>query len=266
MSTIERKYDEQPDYEWQRLERHRIEYGVTLKALAEYMPPAPASVADIGGGPGRYAIELTGRGYEVTLVDLSRGNIELAKVKAAKAGVEIRAYLHGNATRLDFMPAEEFDVVLLMGPLYHLLEEEQREKAVSEALRLLKPGGVIFAAFITRYAGLRWAAKHMPEYLDIGITEHDMIMQTGRRIAQEHSRFPDSYYAHPTEIRPFMEEFGLMTLNLVGCEGIIAKIEDKVNEIEGELWETWVREMYRVGKDPSTHGASDHLLYIGRKR
>ncbi len=72
MNQVENYYDTDPTLEWERLNRHRTELAVTLRALDEYLPPAPAKIADIGGGPGRYAIELTRKGYSVTLVDLSQ--------------------------------------------------------------------------------------------------------------------------------------------------------------------------------------------------
>ena len=75
---IEHYYDRESESEWERLERHRTEWAVTLRAMRDYLPPPPAQVLDCGGGPGRYAIELARQGYEVTLFDLSAGNLRLA--------------------------------------------------------------------------------------------------------------------------------------------------------------------------------------------
>ncbi len=86
---IERAYDRQPEREWERMDRHRTEFGVTLRALAEHLPPPPGRVLDCGGGPGRYAIELARRGYEVMLYDLSAACLRLAREKAAEAGVTL---------------------------------------------------------------------------------------------------------------------------------------------------------------------------------
>src|SRR5690242_10000727 len=72
-SIVERHYDEDAHVEWQRLERHRMEFAITMCTLAEYLPPAPQAVLDDGGGPGRYALALSSRGYQVTLLDLSQG-------------------------------------------------------------------------------------------------------------------------------------------------------------------------------------------------
>ena len=80
---VEAMYDADSEREWQRLVRHRTEFGVTMRALDDYLPSAPAKILDIGGGPGRYAIVLTQQGYEVTLLDLSQNNLTLARQKAA---------------------------------------------------------------------------------------------------------------------------------------------------------------------------------------
>ncbi|MGH7462765.1 MAG: class I SAM-dependent methyltransferase, partial [Longimicrobiales bacterium] len=123
---------------------------------------APGEIVDIGGGPGKYAIALVQQGYTVTLVDLSNACLEFAKDRAREIGVELDAYVHGNAIDLTPLPRSRYDAALLMGPLYHLIAAEDRQQAVREAARVLKPGGLIFAAIIMRYAPLRYAAKHEP--------------------------------------------------------------------------------------------------------
>jgi 2-polyprenyl-3-methyl-5-hydroxy-6-metoxy-1,4-benzoquinol methylase len=82
LNETETFYDQNAQYEWDRLQRHRTEFAVTLRVLKDYLPPAPAKIADIGGGPGRYSIALAQRGYQVTLIDLSKGCLEFAKQKA----------------------------------------------------------------------------------------------------------------------------------------------------------------------------------------
>ena len=86
---IESYYDRQAEIEWSRMDRHPTEFAVTVRALTEFLPPPPAKVLDCGGGPGRYAIELTSRGYAVTLFDLSVENLRLAQEKAAQANVTL---------------------------------------------------------------------------------------------------------------------------------------------------------------------------------
>jgi ubiquinone/menaquinone biosynthesis C-methylase UbiE len=206
MSEIEVFYDKNAQYEWDRLEHHRMEFAVTLRALKDYLPPMPARILDVGGGPGRYSIALAQRGYEVTLFDLSQRCLELAKQKAREAGVQITAFEHGDARDLARFADESFDGVLMMGPLYHLLEEENRRKAIREARRVLKPKGIAFVAFIIRYAGIRWIAKHEPDCQGC-FEKAQHLLKTG--IFQWGPKFPSTYFAHPNEIKPPNGERGL---------------------------------------------------------
>ena len=265
MSYVEHFYDENAEHEWERLERHRTEFAVTMRALEDHLPEPPAKVLDVGGGPGRYAIALAQRRYAVTLFDLSQGCLNLAKRKSKEAGVELAGYEHGTATDLSRFKDGSFDAVLLMGPLYHLLEERERRQAIREARRVLKPGGPIFAAFITRYAPIRWAAKYEPKWILENRDLLEQLLTSGALPAGPEGGFTDAYFSHPAEIRPLMENEGFETVDLIACEGVVSMIEERINELSGELWEAWVELNYRLGRDPSLHGGAEHLLYIGRK-
>jgi ubiquinone/menaquinone biosynthesis C-methylase UbiE len=257
-------YDQSAEYEWGRLERHRTEFAVTLKVLDEFLPAAGCSVLDIGGGPGRYSIELARQGYRVTLFDISGESLKLAQKKATEAGVSLESYTYGNALDLSELEGNSFDAVLLMGPLYHLLAEGDRERAIREAKRVLRPQGRLFAAFITRFAPFRHAACAEPEWPVENAEYAAQVLETG--VHERPTAFAKAYFTHPDDIVPLMEGCGLETLMLIGCEGIVAGHEDSVNEMEGEAWERWVELNYRLGQEPSLYGASDHLLYVGEKR
>lgn len=272
MNPVEGHYDRNAEREWERLERHRTEFAVTCRVLDEFLPPPPGRVLDIGGGPGRYTLHLTQLGYEVLLIDISRRSLDLAIEKSVAAGVYLRPPLQGDALRLPDRVAEAiedytggFDAVLLMGPLYHLMNFEDRLAAVIEAWRVLRPGGLIFAAFLTRFAPLRDVATHSPGWILDHPQRYRLLFATGRNPDHEGSTFPDSYFAHPDEIEPLMEAGGFSMDALQGCEGLLAGHEAAVNAAEGELWDAWVELNYQAGREPSLRGASDHLLYVGHK-
>jgi len=267
LREIEAFYDEHAQYEWERLERHRMEFAVTMRALEDYLPPAPAKILDVGGGPGRYAIALAQLGYYVTLFDLSQGCLTLAKQKAKQAGVKIEGFEHGNARDLSRFANGRFDAVLLMGPLYHLLTEEDRRQALREARRVLRSGGLIFAAFITRNAVIRWAAKEEPDWIIRHPERLKELLSSGAlRKAPGEPGFTSAYFVHANEIKPLMESEGFETLDLIACEGVVSMIEEKINELTGDAFAAWVELNYNLGKDQSVHGAAEHLLYVGRKR
>lgn len=256
-------YDGYAPQEWQRLEKHRTEFAVSLRAINEFLPSPPCAVLDVGGGPGRYAIELSRQGYRVTLLDISRENLRLALQKASEAQVSLAGTIHANALDLSKLDSAGYDAVLLMGPLYHLLSHGERAQAIREAMRVLRPGGRLFAAFITRFAPFRYQAIGEPAWLVENPEYALQLLETG--IHDQPTGFAKAYYAQPDEVMPFMEGCGLRTLNLVGCEGVVAEHEEKVNALTGKAWEAWVDLNYKLGQDPTLYGASDHLLYIGEK-
>lgn len=265
--AVARYYDADPEREWARMDRHRTEFAVTLRVLRERLPAPPARVLDCGGGPGRYAIELARQGYEVTLFDLSAGNLRLAREKAAGAGVTLAGFEQGTATDLSPFADASFDAVLLMGPLYHLLEESERLRALAEAYRVLKPGGPLFAAFISRYAAHRDCAAHYPEQLLAEADVYAEILRSGRLSpgGEGNTSFV-AYFAHPTEIAPLCRRAGFEVDQHVGVEGLVSCIEDgRVNTLTGDLWDAWTDVNARVATDPSIFGAVEHLLAVAHK-
>ena len=261
--AIRALYDQQPEREWERLERHRTEFAVTLRSLAEHLPPPPARVLDCGGGPGRYAIELACRGYEVILFDLSTGCLQMAQEKATEAGVTLVAYEQGTATDLSRFPDASFDAVLLLGPLYHLLEEAERQQALAECQRVLVPGGLLFAAFIVRYAGLRYAAIHEPTWPLEQAERLETLLTTGvlPPRGESDAEFV-AHFAHPAEVVPLCQREGFEIVTVLGVEGLVSKIDDEVNALSGQTWDAWVDLNYRLAADPSIHGCVEHLLAI----
>jgi len=252
-NPVERYYDTIAEKEWQRNDRHRTEFAVTRRVLIDHLPAGQLKIADIGGGPGRYAIFLAGLGHQVTLVDLSSTELEIARARAQEAGVTLSQTIQANALDLSSLPENEFDAVLLMGPLYHLQEEKDRRKAVEQAMRILKPGCLLFAAYITRFAPFRDYSANLPE--DV-IAEKEgwlQMLEDGRNFGEG---FPGAFFEHPTRILPFMEICGLQTLQMVGVEGVAAGHEDKINALQGGMFEFWADLNYRLG--------CDHAVGIGQ--
>jgi SAM-dependent methyltransferase len=263
---IEGYYDRQPEYEWERLERHRTEFAVTERALCEHLPPPPATVLDCGGGPGRYALSLAQRGYQVTLFDLSTQNLELARRQAAAVGEVLAGYDQGDATDLSRYAACSFDAVLLMGPLYHLLQLDERRQALSEAYRVLKPGGPLLAAFLTRYAVARYCAAHEPMWPLEEPALWKSVMEAGilEPRGEVSSAFV-AYGARPAEVPPLLRDAGFELLSLLGAEGLVSMIEETVNALGGPAWEFWADLNYALAPDTSLHGAVEHLLAVAVK-
>lgn len=274
-SRVEQYYDSAAEDEWLRLERHKMEFVTTCRAFDEFIPPG-STVLDVGGGPGRYSIRLARAGHRVTLLDLSAANVALARRKADEAGARLDDFVQGNALDLSRFAPASFDTVLLMGPLYHLLDVSLRHQAVAEAIRVLKPGGVLFAAFITRYATLYDIIKHDPADVTTlggiwaGVLSAGIDIPTDQRAdwrdeTAHDAGFTDAHFAHPLEIEPFMSQHNLTKVRLAAAEGMIAAAEPAINSLPDAIFDRWADLCYRLGTDETVWGAAEHMLYVGRK-
>lgn len=261
MNTVESFYDSNAETEWQRFDRHRMEFAITKRALAEHLPPQHACILDCGGGPGRYAIHLAKLGYEVTLLDLSQANLKLARQKAAEHGAPVADFVHGNALDLSRFADASFDAVLLMGPLYHLVEQSDRDRAVREAMRVLKPGGPLFAGFITFYAPLRdsIAKGYLRDFYEkpnelAGLMDHQR---------NEGAGFTEAWFAKPAQVIPWLESLRLHTRALLAVEGVTSGHEQHMNALDDDAFAFWADLTYQFCSDPHLWGAADHMLWVG---
>jgi ubiquinone/menaquinone biosynthesis C-methylase UbiE len=274
MSIVERFYDANAEREWARLtfehEPHRwLEYQVGMQIMEKYLPTAPARVLDVGSGPGRYAIALAERGYRVTLFDLSGDSLDLARRNVAEAdvGARVEGYEQGEASDLGRFADERFDAVLVMGPLYHLIDEADRLAAVRESLRVLKEGGIIIAVTINHLGVARAGVSEFPDWYN----DAECLKIVGsyiNRVPQVELRgFTDAYFAHPLELRRWYEEAGAETIGMAAQEGIAGGLRDECRRLAENptAWGHFVQIVLATCEDPTILGASEHTLYIGRK-
>jgi ubiquinone/menaquinone biosynthesis C-methylase UbiE len=235
----------------------RLEFARTKELLERHLPPAPAAVLDVGGGPGAYADWLASRGYEVRLVDVVSLHVEQAAQRAAGRF----AVATGDARQLE-EEDESYDAVLLLGPLYHLTDERDRLSALREACRVLRPGGVIAAAAISRFASLLDGAY--AGYLDdpkfSAIVEQDLA-DGQHRSPGGADYFTTAYFHRPEELRAELESAALEVTGVFGVEGPgWLLVRDEVDPPEALL-----RVARALEQEPSTIGTSAHLLAIARR-
>lgn len=259
MKEIEDFYDFQYD-EWSRLDRHKIEFDITKKYLDAYISESGLSIIDIGGGPGRYAFYLAQKGHCVTLVDLSSKNITVAMEKSLELGLPLAECVQGNALHLE-MFQQVYDVVMLMGPLYHLTRLEERQNAVQQAYRLLKPGGLFIASFISAYAPMQ---SVLSDPLSIE-NPSDLLRYLKDGVNPKDAGFTVAYFSGVREARQLMAEVGLKELAFAGVENILGCKEREITALEQEKYDVWVQVAYELSQDESVFGVSQHFLYMGRK-
>lgn len=258
-------YDSDPGREDARLEEHQLEHDLTWRYLDRYLP-TEGSILDIGAATGRYAIPLAKRGYAVTAVDLSPELVELGRSRSAGSGVSVLVdWVVSDARDLSRVEREEFDAVLMLGPLYHLVHESDRRLAIHQARDRMREGAVVFAAFLSRLGVLADLIKRAPSWIHRAEEVRALL---------EHGRRPDAaprggfrgYFAAVEEIKPLLEREGFETLLLAGVEPVIAADDASFNELEGDERELWLELLEEVAENESTLGSSRHLLYAGRKR
>jgi len=262
MNEIENWYDNKYD-EWSRLDRHRIEFEITKMYLDEYITGTGLKILDVGGGPGRYSFYMAGKGHSVTLLDLSGHNIEVAKEKAAEFGISLADYIKGDALELD-MREKKYDAVLLMGPLYHLIREDDRIKALGNAIRVLKSGGIIVASFISQYAPIQDALAHMQFEGYPGEVEALLgYLSNGEN--KDGNGFTTAYFTGVDEARKLMSVFELHELAFAGIENILGSKECEILSLPEKDIDKWLKIGYALSQDKNLIGTSQHFLYIGRK-
>lgn len=265
-------YNRTAEMEWERI-GNRPEFLLTCRFLDRMILPGDR-VLDIGGGPGRYSIHLAGRGCAVTLLDLAEENVKLAEVHAVEAGVSLHAAA-GDALEAGdllrergFVPEGGFDAVLLMGPLYHLLEEEERIRSVEEALSLLQPGGLLCASFILNTADLQYRMKHPADgpILTENPAELDFRAALLRGEGWSGDGFTRAHFADVSEIEPFMACFPLEPVVIFGQEGIMGPCEESLMALTPEEIGEWLRFSENLAVRREYWGFAEHLMYVGRKR
>jgi S-adenosylmethionine-dependent methyltransferase len=263
-NSVEEYYNGQSETEWARLERHRLEFEITKRALDESIKPG-SRVLDAGGGPGRYSIHLAGRGCRVTLLDLSLQNVLKAQAEAQRAGVSLEAAYHGNALDIgEILKGQLFDAVLCMGPIYHLHSEADRVSVINQCMAVLKPGGVFVAAFISAYAPTLDILRKYPGTVANNVGKYLGYLTDGRNLAAD--GFTDAWFTHPCDVEPFMARFPLEKIVLLAAEGLGILVEPALTALPEEQFLQWIDLFYNIAVNPETHGACEHLLYIGRKK
>ena len=262
--AIRTHYDSNPQKEWDRLQkRFPYEKHITVRMMDRYIQPGD-TILDIGGGPGHYSVHYARQGHTVTLLDLSDENVRFAKKKARQYGVKITA-LQGDATDLSGFPDNSFDTVFLMGPLYHLMNEENRIRALQEARRVLKPGGYLFSSFILMFGGVIYGLREAPQtilmpkeqvFYDIAAKSESTALEA----------FTFSWMTTVRDARKLLESVpGLRTETVFGQESILSPyryvLSKSPKKIRTAFYDYALR--YCEKEDYLTH--TEHLMIVSEK-
>ncbi len=242
-----------------------VEFERTRELLLRHLPSPPAVVADIGGGPGRYALWLASIGYAVRLRDVVPLHVDQALRSAREAGLAIDPKV-GDARDID-LPDGSADVVLLLGPMYHLPEATDRARCLREAHRVLRPGGVAFVAAISRWSPRLHAHLVRRAYRDFPSMHEELPAAERTGVMRPLALGGFVGYAHrPAELRAEVESAGFECLDLVSVEGLAFALPDLDERLADETDRAVVLDAARsLERVPELLGLGPHLLATARR-
>ena len=260
MSYLEDFYNSLCDEEGRLLSRHgQVEYLTTMKYIHECLEGiTDPSILEVGAGTGRYSVALAREDYRVTAVELVARNLEILRSKLD--GTEPIRAMQGNALDLSFLPDNAFDMTMLLGPLYHLYTREDKIRALSEAVRVTKPGGYILAAYcmneptVINYA---FRSKHLQDLLD-----RNMILPDWHLGSDPAEVFD---LIRTEEIASLNAEIPAERVKLIAADGATNYHREMIDGMDDETFGKWLEYHFSICERQDLIGASHHTLDILRK-
>lgn len=261
-------YNKDPEKEWLRLEHPytAFEFVTTCDLISRFFPEN-GKVCDVGCGPGRYAMELLKRGYDVSLVDLSEELLKIAEGKIKDQQLPSPAQvLCANACDLSSLSSETFDAALHLGPMYHLIQKQDRQKTLSEFWRILKPGGIGIVAYLNSWGILRYGLNRFPEKYSDPSFVRGMLGEMA--IPESFENFTECFWSTPPKAKGELIDCGFEILTYIGCEGFASGLKKKISEIAEQhpkAYETILQVIRESCEEEQFRSTSEHLCFVVKK-
>lgn len=254
LSNIEKHYNKHP--EDLRLHRRHgiVEFETTMHHLHRFLQP-DHTILDIGAGTGRYTSALMAEGYSVKAVELVRRNIEVFLKREPTADV-----VQGDARDMAFIPSDTADITLLLGPLYHLIGDEEKLRALNEAKRVTKPGGLIFVAYLmNEYSILSYCfdEERINTLMENGFVDKDFHVQTPEGELYDYVRLDD--------INRLNEKAGLTRVTIFSPDGAADYMRTRLNRMSDETFARFIEYQKCISERPELIGAGSHTVDVVRK-
>lgn len=247
------------DEEGRLISKHgQIEFITTMNYIEKYLEKG-MRILEIGAGTGRYSIALAEKGYKIDSVELIQHNIDILKSKVKEEhNIEV---VQGNAINLFNYEDNTFDITLVLGPLYHLFNEEKK-KALSEAIRVTKKGGVVFIAYCMNEATIvDWGFKkgNINEGINSGIIDKDTFkcLSNPALLFELHRK---------EEIDELMNEFNVNRLHFIGTDLISGHMKNTIDNMDDETFKTYIKYHLSICERQDLIGITHHSLDILRKK
>ena len=250
-------YSNSCDEESRLLSRHgQVEFLTTINYIDKFLNN-DSKILEVGAGTGRYSLYYADKGYNVTAIEYVEHNVDILKSKI-KDNMNIVAE-QGDAIDLSRFSDNTFDVTLVLGPLYHLYEDDDINKAISEAIRVTKKDGIIAIAYLTNDSiMIDWALKdnHL-------IDGYPKDFDDNFRLR----RYPEGVFApfYISEFKDIMSKFNVTLLHNVATDGFTRHVRDKIDTLTDEEFNVWMRYHLSTCEREDLQGYSNHMLYICKK-
>ena len=259
MSYLEEYYNSYNE-EGRLLSRHgQVEYRTTMKYIEACLEGIPEpSILEVGAGTGRYSVTLAKRGLHVTAVELVEHNLEVLRSKLD--GTEPIRTMQGNALELSVFPDRSFDLTLVLGPMYHLYTKEEKERALSEAVRVTKPGGYLLVAYcmndptVIQYV---FGMNHLHEVMELNMLTADWHCVSEPKDVFELVR--------TEEIAELDAALPVKRIRLVATDGATNYKREYIDAMDDATFEKWMEYHFAICERQDLIGASHHTLDILRK-
>lgn len=244
----------------------RLEFLRVQELVRRHLPDQPLRILDVGGAAGIHASWLAADGHSVQLVDPVPLHIEQATAAAAELDAPFTATL-GDARELPIAD-ESVDVVLMFGPLYHLVDEADRLRALAEARRVLAPGGLLFAIGISRFAslfdGLANGMMFDPEFRRIAL--RDIVDGQHRNPTGRQGWFSTAFFHHPDQLESEIAGTGFSVQALFGVQGMAGWLRPLAEKLDDpEDLEIVLESARAVESEPALRGLSPHMLVVAER-
>ena len=229
-----------------------VEFVTTTAYIEKYLK-AGDRILDIGAGAGTYSLYFASKGYDVTAVELAENNIKAFKAKMTeKTPVKLH---QGNALDLSAFEDASFDIVLLMGPLYHLSDEADRSRRIREAKRVCKQNGTIFFAFINNDMVILTEFFNNKDYFKGNNYDHETFKLKD---------FPFVFFTLP-QCLAMLEKENICVKHIVASDGMSEMLEEKINAMDDESYSQYMKYHFYCCEKPEMLGHTNHLLFVGKK-
>ena len=250
-----------------RMSENPLEFLRCKDIISRYLSNDNLSILDIGGAAGAFSFWLADQGHSVSLLDISPKHIEIAKLHEMENGIKLTSTAIGDARDLPY-DMNSFDLVLLMGPLYHLINKSDRLVSMREAYRVLKPNGRIICEVISRFAsmvdGFLFGLVNDPDF--VPIMQRDIKTGIHKDTSQSKRYFTNGYFHLADELSNEIEEAGFKFEDTIAVTSFGCTIPEIEKKLADENYRKVLLETIKsVEKEPSLMGISSHYIGIGRK-